>query len=267
MVTGSMAGGRYGSLTDEDWGRLSSLANYMEPHQTLDEAGNVIEEYLTRPRVEAQLDRWISTGYITEAQAGRIERELDERTFQTQLGLAQKGAGQRAIYNVKETERMRLEEERLKAETLEANMPDFLSWAETVYTPQEVETLRQNPDVNESAQWKYWESQKNRLYAPDVEYGTPYTEFVSQAAPTERMKQWFRSRYPELLSAFEEKLPKDDIYSQTRVKEVETQRERSWTEYLKGRESQLKEEHSMLSPYDRGERPSAYAPRLQSTRF
>ena len=51
------------------------------------------------------------------------------------------------------------------------------------------------------------------------------------------------------------------------VQEAREQRQQGWAEFLRAKRPKIKEEWYKLSPYERGERPSAFAPRIAKVAF
>lgn len=90
-------------------------------------------------------------------------------------------------------------------------------------------------------------------YAPALE--EMRGEFAEEMPKTERWRDWFRSKYPRLVEQFEAKIPEAE------------RREESWIEILRKQKPRLREEWYALTPWERGERPTAFAPRIQTVRF
>lgn len=92
-----------------------------------------------------------------------------------------------------------------------------------------------------------------------LEYGPALEEMrlgLREEMPrTERWRDWFRSKYPRLIEQFEAKVPEAE------------RKERTWAEWLKKREPEVREEWYGMTPYERGERPGAFAPRIQTVGF
>ena len=84
------------------------------------------------------------------------------------------------------------------------------------------------------------------------------TEFAGEVPQTETWRDWYRSMYPRIIEQFEAALPSGLGTAQI---------EKSWADYLKSVRPQIKERWYGLSPYQRGERPSYYQPRIQTVRF
>jgi len=93
---------------------------------------------------------------------------------------------------------------------------------------------------------------------PFTEYGVGLEEmrtgFEVLFPQTQRWKEWFRSKYPRMIEQFEAK-PEEQ---RTKV---------GWAEYLKKRKTKVREEWYKQTPYERGERPSAFAPRIKTVGF
>lgn len=169
-------------------------------------------------RIERELNKWISTGYIDAGQAARI---WDETYRRHQMAQA------RAIYGTQPAEGV-------------APTPTQMVAAYPTYTPQP----RYEPALEELRE-----------------------SYKGEVPQTENWMDWFRSKYPRLMEQFEAKLPRQEPVSYEQSKVIEAQTEKSWADFLKSRKSQLKEEYYKQTPYMRGERPSAFAPRITSIRF
>lgn len=93
---------------------------------------------------------------------------------------------------------------------------------------------------------------------PFTEYGPALeemrTEFAEEMPKTERWRDWFRSKYPRIIEQFEAK-PEAERTKAT------------WAEYLRKRKPEIREEWYGLTPFEKGERPSAYRPRIQTVGF
>jgi len=97
-----------------------------------------------------------------------------------------------------------------------------------------------------------------RYRAPATGYGvtpTPQYRPAYEAAGmgSQPYRDWFERQYSAELSRYREG--------------VETPTEESWATYLKKREPQLREEWAGLSPWERGERPSYFAPAIKTVQF
>lgn len=103
----------------------------------------------------------------------------------------------------------------------------------------------------------YPRARRARVPTPEpLEYGPALEEmrlgFRGEMPRTERWRDWFRSKYPRLIEQFEAKVPEAK------------RKEKTWAEYLRKRRPEVREEWWRLTPYERGERPSAFAPRIQT---
>lgn len=92
---------------------------------------------------------------------------------------------------------------------------------------------------------------------------TPFTEFGTaeefragfDIPQTERAINWFRSRFPRLIEQFKFTVPKGE------------QKAKTFTEFLEGERPKVKEEFFRQTPFQRGERPSVFQPRITTVRF
>lgn len=90
---------------------------------------------------------------------------------------------------------------------------------------------------------------------PFTEFGTAEEFRTGFDVPqTEQAISWFRSRFPRLIEQFQAK-PKEEQIAQT------------WQELLKKRKPELREQFARLSPFQRGQRPGAFAPRITTVGF
>ena len=78
-----------------------------------------------------------------------------------------------------------------------------------------------------------------------------FEELGVTAAP---WKSWFERRYPQIVSKFKEKPPIERTAG-------------SWSEFLERERKRIREEFTKQSAYQRGERPSAFQPRLKTVAF
>ncbi len=92
---------------------------------------------------------------------------------------------------------------------------------------------------------------------------TPFTEFGTaeefragfDIPQTERAINWFRSRFPRLIEQFKFTVPKGE------------QKAKTFTEFLEGERPKVKEEFFRQTPFQRGERPSVFQPRITTVNF
>lgn len=97
-------------------------------------------------------------------------------------------------------------------------------------------------------------------YAPTYEEPSYMPAFeMAGVEGTEPWRAWFESRYPTLLRQFKATLPREGIPTE--------RAEASWVEWLEKRTPELREQWQRLSPYQRGERPAVYAPRIRTVGF
>lgn len=92
-----------------------------------------------------------------------------------------------------------------------------------------------------------------------LDYGAGYEEArigLAETIPqTERWRDWFSSKYPETVAGYQSKTPEAER-TQT-----------GWAGYLKKKSPELRERYYGLSEYERGERPSVQAPRIQTVGY
>lgn len=97
-----------------------------------------------------------------------------------------------------------------------------------------------------------------RMYPEEIlppEYQKTFQQQLSGMQGSQPYKDWFASRYPSLMSQF------------TEPTGTKVQKEQAWTSYLSSASQRLQEEYARKSPYQRGERPSAYALPLRKVGF
>lgn len=183
-------------------------------------------------KVLAELNRWYEAGYINEFQHRDIWGELNNRLTQAQTTLLATGYTEEE-WPV-EYQRRLVAQERLKEEKEQGRL---------AYAGRHGMLFDRTPTPAK----------------PFTEYGAGLegmrTGFAGEVPQTERWQDWFRSRYPRMIEQFEAK------------PEAERIGEKTWTEYLKKKKPEIKEEYYKMSPYERGERPSAYQPRIQTVKF
>jgi len=219
-----------------------------QPRNITAEDWRVLEVLGSNPeRLAAQFQKWFDAGYITPEEGEAIWYELDRRlqTYQREIPLIE--ATQR-----KAREAAAIEEAR-KAE----------EWRTRTIG------MKLTPEAyTEYVKRQAWEGAR-----PDVEY-TPAVEelrtsFEGELPQTEYWRDWFNSRYPRLVQEFQATLPKFErkYYPGLGPEEASEKIKESWAARLKALKPQLKEEYYKQSPYQRGERPSVYAPRIQKVGF
>ncbi len=180
-------------------------------------------------RVQGELEKWIGTDYINQFQARDIWDELNVRLRQAATTLLATG----------------YTEEEWPAE----------------YERRQTEKARLKEEERVRGQYRIQSMVGSRFAArpaPFTEYGPALEEmragFAETMPKTERWRDWFRSKYPRMIEQFEAK--------------PEIRRtEKGWAEYLKKRKPEIREEWYGMTPYQRGERPSAFAPRIQTVKF
>uniref|UniRef100_A0A6M3IP85 Uncharacterized protein n=1 Tax=viral metagenome TaxID=1070528 RepID=A0A6M3IP85_9ZZZZ len=71
---------------------------------------------------------------------------------------------------------------------------------------------------------------------------------------SQQWRSWFERNYPSIVSEFKQK-------------PAEAQTSSGWDEFLKQERTRIKEGYLKQSPYNRGERPAAYAPKIKTVAF
>ena len=187
-------------------------------------------------KLQRELETWIGTGYISQVQARDIWDEVNTRVTQAATTLMATGYTEEE-WPAEHARRLKLRE-----------------------------TARKEVEVAETqARWRgiplsveAEEAKARSLIKPFTEYGAGLerirTGFAGEVPQTERWQDWFRSRYPRIIEQFE-------------VKPEAERTEKGWAEYLKRKKPEIKEQYYKQTPYERGERPSAFAPRIQTVGF
>lgn len=94
-----------------------------------------------------------------------------------------------------------------------------------------------------------------------------YGELAGLEGPP-RYRDYFESLFPSLVHRFEATLPTYKGFRAAEYAAEEAERiGESWADWLRGRRKELRERWRSLAPAQRGERPWAYAPRIQTVEF
>lgn len=103
---------------------------------------------------------------------------------------------------------------------------------------------------------------------PQPRYRPAFYEALGGLPGSRPYLDWFESRFPALVSEFQATLKtyKGFLSPAGAAREAEEIGE-SWADWLKGKRPELKERWYSLSPWQRGERPSYFAPRIQTLAF
>jgi len=91
-----------------------------------------------------------------------------------------------------------------------------------------------------------------------VDLETSFEETRLGLAGTQRYRDWFASRYPSLAKRFQSTLPKETTPEEA---------EKTWVGWLERQKPKLKEEFYAKPEWERGERPSVFAPRIKTVEF
>ena len=189
-------------------------------------------------RLEAKLKQWISTGRIDVGQASEIWDEV----------VARRGFSSSAAYREEEERRKQVErqrpleeEERLKLKE-EENIRKL--WAAGLATrrPQQVA-------------WPQYGTAEENL--PDI-----------PGAETETWDRWFSSRFPSVIQEFEKTRSRGrTVYPGRTAEETSQALTEGWKAHWDSEQKRLVEKYWKQGPYARGERPAAFAPRIQTVAF
>lgn len=182
-------------------------------------------------KVIAEIDKWVSTGYINEYQARDIYDEAMGRAGQAEAQLL--STGYTAEEWPAEYAKQQAERERVR-KAIERERYD--------------ERVRRFP-----LSTHFPKTEPFRDYGPALE--KMRGEFAEEMPPTERWRDWFRAKYPRLIEQFEGQVPEKE------------RREKGWREWLQERKPEIREQWWGLGPYGRGERPTTQAPRVTTVRF
>jgi len=226
-------------------------------------------------RVEAELRKWLSTGYITQFQARDIWSELEVRVRRATTGLlyGEVETAPEAIVRRRKEEIARLKE---TGERGIAGIPKWQleTWEDRVkageITSEEVTRYIERREEAEEARVGRRRMVRAWQYAPpQPEYARAFEEERVGLGGPQPWKSWFESQYPSLVSRFRATLPKmvPSAYPGMYPGEAEEQIEETWAETLRKRRPELREEYATRYPFGMGGRPWAFAPRIQTVGF
>ena len=179
-------------------------------------------------RITAEIQRWIGTGYITQFQARDIYDEADLRLRQAEAILSSTGLTQAEWDKLSDEDKTALVQERAG------------------FRP------KREP-LTFTAPRRITQEQPFSEFGPGLE--NLRQSFIGEVPQTERWRNWFRSRYPRLIEQFTAKTPEEERAPET------------WADFLKGRRTGIREQFASLSPFERGERPSTFQPRITTVGF
>ena len=195
--------------------------------------------------LQAQLQALIDTGRIDQSQAAEIWNSFREQALVDSRAIA--SAQRRTSFALAATGGLEDPEDRarrLERETRAEDEARKLKEREVM-----LRSIRQTGVGITGAE---------RAFRP-----TPFTEFGTaeefragfDIPQTERAINWFRSRFPRLIEQFKFTVPKGE------------QKAKTFTEFLEGERPKVKEEFFRQTPFQRGERPSVFQPRITTVRF
>jgi len=212
---------------------------------------SVLFPYIRKPEfLLKRLQTWIDTGYITKEQAKAIRDQARGQSPSVLYSWTMEGM-KKHLADVEK------DEARVTYPTRREEDWENKLWARVKAGELTSEQAISYLDRREEARARA--IRRRKLAAQPVEFGPALeeirAEFAEEMPPTERWRDWFRSKYGLLVEQYKGQVP-------------EAQRsEKSWREYLKRRKPEIREQFWKLSPYERGERPSVFAPRITTVRF
>lgn len=178
-------------------------------------------------RITTEIQRWITGGYITQFQARDIYDEADLRLRQAEAILSSTGLTQ-------------------------------AEW-DTLSDEDKTALVQQRAGFRPKRQPLTYTAPRQPKPPPFTEFGPGLERaregFFQQVPSTERARDWFRSRYPLLIEQFTAKTPEEERGPET------------FEAFLKGRGPRIREQFARLSPFERGERPSTFQPRITTVGF
>ncbi len=189
------------------------------------------------PAFQAQLQGLIDTGRIDQSQAATIWNSFREQSLSESRAIA---AGQQRT--------------------------DFMRFAtgQVEFPEDRARRLAEEEGTAKQAQiagamrfeTAFQRAQRPVIPEPFEDFGPGLEELRTgfDIPQTERWRDWFRSRYPRLIEQF-------------RAKPKEKQTEQTWAEFLKKRKPELREQFARLTPFQRGERPGVFAPKITTVNF
>ncbi|MCH8937102.1 MAG: hypothetical protein IIB90_15410 [Gemmatimonadetes bacterium] len=206
-----------------------------------------------KPEFAAQrLASWIGTGYITREQASSIIRELEGQLptvlfSWTVEGIQQAGVGAEA----RPAGRDQVRGGGARPFGIPAS-----GLADLDERVQSVELTSEQVNAFISQREDILERRQRRQPEPFTEFAPAFEEmrtgFAGEMPPTERWRDWFRSKFPRLIEQFKGQVPEEE------------RREKGWREFLARQRPEIREQWWRLSPFQRGERPQAFQPRIQT---
>lgn len=103
---------------------------------------------------------------------------------------------------------------------------------------------------------------------PRPRYRPAFYEMLGGLPGARPYLDWFESMFPSLVREFEATLPTYKGYRAAEYAAEEAERiGESWADWLRGRRKEVRERWWSLAPAQRGERPWAFAPRIQTVGF
>ena len=162
----------------------------------------------------------------------------------------------KAEETAKATERTEYEQEREEAKQ---------------YDLSPLESALRRQESYEYGKWARAQSKygAQEAYRETPEYGKQlYGWLGGQEPKSEPLQQWMRAMFPTFQREYEAGLPRLTGFPTREAARTEaTKREAGLEQWLGAQESALEERFYMQRPYERGERPSLFAPRLREVSY
>lgn len=220
-------------------------------------------------RTQAELEKWIGTGYINQYQARDIWDELNVRVRQAELGLFYPETAPELKAKARKEEIARLKETGVRG------LGDIPQWQLETWRDQVAaggiteEEVGRYIERREETQAKRARARAWRYAPPQPEYARAFEEERLGLGGAQPWKTWFESQYPTLVGRFRATLPRMEqaAYPGLTPSEAEKQIEETWAERLRKGKPELREEYAKRYPYGMGARPWAMAPRIQTVRY
>ena len=258
--------------TDErdSWELYQAYLRYRDPR---DWQAKTIDEFLANPDVVAeQIDEWRDSA-LREYQEYRdydnfrdpgewVYQGVDDFVLNYDDAQIQLGKWQ-GLYGTEEAERIADEAyyDALRRRQLE-ELQHGLSPEEAARRREE--SYQYSQEARERAEYAAKEA-----YHPEVRYDPAfYSQQEALQGESVYYQDWMKRIYPELRGRFEATQPKEIGYpTREEARAAAAQTEAKWKTWLGGQQETLEQEFYGQPPYQRGERPSQFAPKLRSLSY
>jgi len=142
-----------------------------------------------------------------------------------------------------------------------------------LYEPPAVRALYKRPkrDYEDDLSAKYEAMMREQVWGgiqPQPRYRPAFYETLEGLEGTRPYMDWFESMFPSLVHRFEARLETYKGYRSAEYAAEEAEKiEKSWAKWLQKKQGELEEQWWSLGWRERGERPYAFAPRIQTLGF